>query len=70
MSDHVEAVVVGDSDRARSPRLRRGFVGSLPGFTYILILYVIGKYAFHNPRAPIFSAINSLGLKSSISLPP
>ncbi len=47
-----EAVVVGNSDRA--VRRRRSFFRSLPGFVYILILYIIGQYVFADPRATLF----------------
>lgn len=53
MSDqHPDAAVVG---RDRAPRRGRAF-SLVPGFLYILILYVIGHYIFDNPRAPLFDA--------------
>jgi len=50
--DNVEAAVVSDSDRAR--RRRRSFLNFVPGFVYILILYVVGKLIFSDPRATLF----------------
>ena len=48
-ADHPEAVVVG-RDRSK----RGGAFSLVPGFFYILILYIIGKYVFADPRAPLF----------------
>ena len=57
-ADHPEAVVVG-RDRSR----RRGGAFSLvPGFFYILIMYIIGTYFFPDPRATLF---DYLGYKLS-----
>ena len=54
MSDHVDAAVVS-KDRAIH---RRGRALSLvPGFFYILILYIIGKYVFTDPRATLFDIL-------------
>lgn len=59
MSDQIEAAAVA-KDRAAH---RRGRVLSLvPGFFYILILYIIGKYVFPDPRATLF---DFLGYKLS-----
>jgi hypothetical protein len=52
---YAETAVVSGSDRAR--RRRRGFFGYLPGFVYILILYVIGKFVFSDPRATLFDIL-------------
>jgi hypothetical protein len=49
---HDVAAVVGGSDRAR--RRRPGVFGYVPGFVYILILYIIGKFVFSDPRATLF----------------
>ena len=56
MSDaqHVDAAVVDGSDRARRRRLGGGIFGYIPGFVYILILYIIGKFVFPDPRATLF----------------
>jgi hypothetical protein len=51
MSDHVDAAVVG-KDRAHHRRAR--ILALVPGFFYILILYIIGKYVFPDPRATLF----------------
>jgi hypothetical protein len=56
--DH-EAAVVG---RDRTARRRGGALGLVPGFVYILILYIIGKYVFSDPRATLF---DFLGYKLS-----
>ena len=54
MSDHMEAAVVG---RDRAPYKRGGAFGLVPGFFYILILYIIGKYFFPDPRATLFDVL-------------
>ena len=56
-ADHVEAAVVRDSDRARRRRPRGGVLGYLPGFVYILILYIIGKLVLSDPRAILFDIL-------------
>jgi hypothetical protein len=53
MADHVDAPVVEGSDRARRKRKGRIF-GMVPGFVYILILYIVGKFVFPDPRATLF----------------
>jgi hypothetical protein len=53
MADHVDAAVVSDSDRVHRRRSGR-VLGLVPGFVYILILYVIGKSVFPDPRATLF----------------
>ena len=50
MSDHVDAAVVG---RDRGGRRRGGGFGLVPGFLYILILYVVGAYVIADPRATL-----------------
>jgi hypothetical protein len=50
MSDHVDAAVVG---RDRAGRRRGGGFGLVPGFLYILILYVVGAYVIADPRATL-----------------
>jgi hypothetical protein len=54
-TDHVDAAVVSGSDRAR--RKRPGVLGYVPGFVYILILYIIGKFLFSDPRATLFDML-------------
>ena len=56
-ADHPEAVVVG-RDRSK----RGGAFSLVPGFFYILILYIIGTYLFPDPRATLF---DFLGYKLS-----
>jgi hypothetical protein len=58
-ADHPEAVVVA---RDRAPHKRGGAFSLVPGFFYILILYIIGKYVFADPRATLF---DFLGYKLS-----
>lgn len=57
-ADLPEAVVVS---RDRLPR-RRGASSLIPGFFYILILYIAGRYFFPDPRATLF---DYLGYKLS-----
>lgn len=54
MSDapYVEPAVVSESDAARRRRPRA--FRYIPGFVYILILFVIGQMVFPDPRAIIF----------------
>jgi hypothetical protein len=59
MSDHVDAAVVS-KDQAHHRRHRA--LALVPGFFYILILYIIGKYVFTDPRATLF---DFLGYKLS-----
>jgi hypothetical protein len=49
---HHEAAVVTDGDRGRH-RKRRVF-GLVPGFVYILALYIFGQLFFSDPRATLF----------------
>jgi hypothetical protein len=53
-NDHLDAAVVSESDVARRRR-RRGprVLRYIPGFTYILVLFVIGHFAFADPRAAL-----------------
>jgi len=46
--------VESDSDKARRRRPRGGVFVYVPGFVYILILYIIGRFVFPDPRAPLF----------------
>ena len=54
MSDHMDAAVVG-KDKVHHGRHRA--LGLVPGFFYILILYIIGKYVFTDPRATLFDIL-------------
>ena len=53
-ADHVGATVRSGSDIARRRRPRGGILGLVPGFIYILLLYVIGQFIFPDPRASLF----------------
>lgn len=48
------ATVRSDSGRAYRRRPRWGVLGLLPGFIYILLLYVVGQFVFPDPRLPLF----------------
>jgi hypothetical protein len=50
-SERADAAVV-ESDVARRRR-RKGFLRYIPGFTYILVMFVIGQIVFADPRATI-----------------
>jgi hypothetical protein len=56
-ADHVGAAVVGDADRAHRRRPRGGALGYVPGFVYILTLYIIGQFVFSDPRATLFDIL-------------
>ena len=49
---HVDAAVVSDSDRAHYRKSR--FLGLIPGFVYILALFIFGQIFFADPRATLF----------------
>lgn len=49
-----EAAVVSESDVARRRRGRRVF-RFIPGFTYILALFIFGQFFFVNPRDTMFN---------------
>jgi hypothetical protein len=51
-TDHMEAAVVSESDVAR--RRRRSRLRYVPGFIFILALFVIGQLIFPDPRATLF----------------
>ena len=44
--EHAEAAVISKSDVARRRRRRTGFLRYIPGFIYILVLFVIGQLVF------------------------
>ena len=50
---HVDAAVVSESDTARRRRRTRVF-RYIPGFIYILILFIVGQLVFADPRAALF----------------
>jgi hypothetical protein len=53
-SNHPEAAVVSESDMARHRHGRGGFLGYIPGFVFILVLFIIGQLVFSDPRATLF----------------
>ena len=52
MAHHVDAAVVSDSDRAHYRKSRS--LGLIPGFVYILGLFIFGQLFFSDPRATLF----------------
>ena len=52
MAHHVDAAEVSDSDRAHYRKSR--FLGLIPGFVYILALFIFGQIFFADPRATLF----------------
>jgi hypothetical protein len=50
---HVDAAVVSDADRGRHRKSR--VLSLIPGFVYILVLYIVGHIFFTDPRATLFS---------------
>jgi len=51
---HLEAAVVSDADRGRHHHKNR-VLGYVPGFVYILVLFVVGQLIFLDPRATLFN---------------
>jgi hypothetical protein len=51
---HMEAAVVSDADRGRRHR-KSSFLGLVPGFVYILVLFIVGQLFFSDPRAILFN---------------
>jgi hypothetical protein len=51
MAHHVDAAVISDSDRAHYRKSR--FLGLIPGFVYILALFIFGQFFFADPRATL-----------------
>jgi hypothetical protein len=51
---HVGAAINSDSDKAHRRRPGGGILVYVPGFIYILILYIIGQFVVSDPRAPLF----------------
>jgi hypothetical protein len=52
MAHHVDAAVISDSDRGHYRKSR--FLGLIPGFVYILALFIFGQLFFADPRATLF----------------
>ena len=51
---HMEGAVVSDADRGRRHR-KSSFLGLVPGFVYILVLFIVGQLFFSDPRAILFN---------------
>jgi len=51
--EHAEAAVISESDVARRRRRGGSFLRYIPGFIYILVLFVIGQFVFADPRATL-----------------
>ena len=49
---HMDAAVVSDADRERHRKSH--LIGLIPGFVYILALYIFGQLFFSDPRAIVF----------------
>jgi hypothetical protein len=54
-AEHIEPAVVSESDVARRRRRSRS-LRYLPGFTIILLLFILGQFIFPDPRATLFDA--------------
>src|SRR5262245_965235 len=50
---HVDAAVVSGADRGRRRKSR--FLGLVPGFAYVLVLFILGQFFFPDPRATLFN---------------
>ena len=50
---HTDAAVVSDADRGRRRKSR--FLGVVPGFVYVLALFIFGQLFFSDPRAIVFN---------------
>ncbi|MFN4024902.1 MAG: hypothetical protein ACK4MQ_08715 [Hyphomonas sp.] len=54
--DETTAVIARRGDRARQRGTKgRGTMRYIPGFLFILLLYIIGYFIFSDPRAPLFT---------------
>lgn len=51
MTDQVEAAVVGRNDHARAGG---SFLRFMPGFVFILLLFIVGQLIFADPRKTLF----------------
>ena len=50
---HVDAAVVSGADRGRRRKSR--VLSLVPGFVYILVLFILGQLFFPDPRATLFN---------------
>ena len=50
---HMDAAVVSDADRGRHRKSH--LLGLIPGFVYILALFIFGQLFFSDPRAILFN---------------
>jgi hypothetical protein len=55
-ADHVGAAAAADADRYPHRRPRRA-LRFVPGFIYILLLYIAGQFIFPDPRASLFDIL-------------
>jgi hypothetical protein len=53
-ADRVGATVRSNSDRAHRRRARGGGLGLVPGFVYVFILYIVGRFTIPDARATLF----------------
>jgi len=51
--DHMEAAAISEAERARFHHRYR-VLGNIPGFLYILVLFIVGQMLFSEPRAVLF----------------
>src|SRR6516165_1864051 len=56
-ADHVGAAAAADADHAPHRRPRRSVLRFVPGFIYILLLYIVGRFVFSDPRASLFDIL-------------
>src|SRR5215469_5799784 len=54
---NVDVAAVSDSDSARRRRPRGSILGYVPGFVFILLLYIVGQFIFPDPRASLFDIL-------------
>jgi len=52
--DHMEAAVISEAERARFYHRYR-VLGNIPGFLYILVLFIVGQMMFSEPRVILFN---------------
>jgi hypothetical protein len=52
---HAHGAIISDSDAHPHHRRSRSAFGYVPGFVYILILFIAGQLIFSDPRATLFN---------------